>query len=538
MRINERHTEGVAVASSALTGRVDLIGDLLAIGARRSPHRKLFSIVDGESRTYAQVDRRANQLGNALLGHGLKIGDRVAVWADDSVEYLETYMAAARAGLVVVPVNNRLTPGEAKYIVEDCDARALMISDAIAPRASECFAEGDFALVGTYGKDTAIGALGFEELIGEAADTPPPAPYEDDLFIIAYTSGTTGFPKGAMLTHRSVKNIARMNTVSYHLPLASVAAYTGSMSFTSTVCAFAMSHLYVGGSLNLLGKWDPDHAVDLVIGQGAHFVYVPTPGIPAFCESVERRPGALDTLTTVLHSASKASPENLAHLASVVGPRLVEGWGMTEISGGIVTATSPQDFASGCEAMDLYSSVGRVTVDSVVEIVDGNRNPLPHDGRTEGELAVRAASMMEGYWRRPDATAAVLDAGWYYTGDVGSIDPAGYVYVHERRVDLIVSGGMNVYPAEVEAVIAQMPGVEAVAVVGTSHPSYGQTVAAVIVVAPGATVTQESVVEFCRSRLASYKKPTVVRFIDELPRTVSLKVKRHAIRSSVFGEGK
>jgi acyl-CoA synthetase (AMP-forming)/AMP-acid ligase II len=186
--------------------------------------------------------------------------------------------------------------------------------------------------------------------------------------------------------------------------------------------------------------------------------------------------------------------------------------------------------------MDLFSSVGRVTVDSVVEIVDEQRNPLPHDGKTEGELAVRAASMMEGYWRRPDATAAVLSDGWYYTGDVGSIDPAGYIYVHERRVDLIVSGGMNVYPAEVEAMIAQMPEVADVAVVGAAHPRFGQTVAAVVVVATGASLTEEQVIDFCRSRMASYKKPTVVKFLAELPRTVSLKVKRQAIRASLFGE--
>jgi fatty-acyl-CoA synthase len=514
--------------------RPDLIGDMLTFGAQRSPDRVLFAIEGGDSRTYSEVDGRATRLAKSLLGRGLRRGDRLAVWADDSVEYLETYMAAARAGLVMVPVNNRLTPQEARYIVEDADARALLVSDGLAERADATFSAGDFALVGTYGQDTALGATRFEDLVaGDGVDALPQLD-EEDLYIIAYTSGTTGFPKGAMLTHRSLKNLARMNTVSYHLPLASVAAYTGSMSFTATVCAFAMSHLFVGGSMHLLGKWDAGRAVDLVIRRSATFVYVPTPGMADFGAAVRERPEALDTLTTVLHSASKAPAQRLAGLAEVVGPRLVEGWGMTEISGGIVTAFTGRDILGPCDAMDLYDSVGRVTVDASVEIVDEQRRPLPHDGKSEGELAVRSTSLMAGYWHRPEATAQSMQDGWYYSGDIGSIDPAGYVYVRERRVDMIVSGGMNIYPAEVEGVIATLEGVEEVAVVAAPHERYGQTVAAAVVVARGARLTEADVIEHCRRHLASYKKPTVVRFVDELPKTVSMKLKRQAIRAALF----
>jgi acyl-CoA synthetase (AMP-forming)/AMP-acid ligase II len=306
------------------------------------------------------------------------------------------------------------------------------------------------------------------------------------------------------------------------------------MSFTATVCAFAMSHLFVGGSMHLLGRWDPRRAVDLVVRRGAAFIYVPTPGIDDFCAAVRERPEALETLTTVLHSASKASPERLAQLAAAVGPRLVEGWGATEISGGIVTAFTGRDILGPCEAMDLYDSAGRATVDAVVEIVDEQRRPLPHDGKTEGELAVRSTALMAGYWNRPEATAQSMQNGWYYSGDIGSIDPAGYVYVRERRVDMIVSGGMNVYPAEVEAVISTLPGVAEVAVVAAPHERYGQTVAAAVVLDPGVRLTDGDVIEHCRRHLASYKKPTVVRFVDELPKTVSMKLKRQAIRAALF----
>lgn len=514
--------------------REDLIGDMLALGAVREPGRALFTLRGAESRTYGQVNLRANAIANGLLSLGVSRGDRIAVWAEDSVAYMETYMAAARAGFVVVPVNTRFTGSEARFIIEDSDAQVLLIGDDRAALAEETFEPKEFSSVVALGSERPLDAISFDDLAAGQSTDPPPRPAEEDLFMIAYTSGTTGFPKGAMLTHRSVKNLARMNAMSYHLPLYSVAAYTGSMSFPATVCAFGMSHLYVNGTVHLMGKWDPGIALDTVIKEHANFMYVPTPGIEDFCDELRTRPEALDHLTTVLHSASKASSARLRMLAEAVGDRLVEGWGMTEISGGIVTATTRSDFTGSCRARDLFASVGRATVDAAIEVVDVHRNPLPHDGVTEGELAVRSASLMAGYWRRPEATADAIADGWYFTGDIGSIDEAGYVYVSDRRTDLIVSGGMNVYPSEVEAVIAEMPEVAAVAVVGVPHERYGQTVAAAIVLKQGRELTSESVIAHCRSRLASFKKPTVVRFASELPTTVSLKIRRSAVREQVF----
>jgi acyl-CoA synthetase (AMP-forming)/AMP-acid ligase II len=507
---------------------------MLALGAFRTPRRPLFSMLDGPTRTYAEVDRRANRIANALAANGLVPGDRIAVWADDCVEYLETYLAAARGGFVMVPVNSRFTGKEAHYLVDNSEARCLLVSDRLAPVADETFAADDFALVGSFGHERPLKAIGFEDLVRGASEQTPPAPDEDAPFIIAYTSGTTGFPKGAVLSHRGVKNLARMNTVSYHLPLYGVAAYTGSMSFTATVTCFAMTHLYVGGGVILMGKWNPERALDTVIDQHATFIYVPTPGIADFSEALRSRPAALDSLVTVLHSGSKATQEQIRTLADSVGPRLVEGWGMTEISGGIVTATTASDVTGPCRAMDITASAGRATVDGAVRIVDEERRPLPNDGGTEGELVVRSASMMTGYWRRPEETAKVLQDGWYYSGDLGRIDPEGYVYVSERRSDLIVSGGMNVYPSEVESVIGSMPEVAEVAVVGVPHPKYHQTVGAAIVLKPGRTVSSDDIIEYCRANIASYKKPTVIQFVDELPKTVSQKLQRSVVRQQIF----
>lgn len=506
---------------------------MLAGAARTTPDLVLFTMRGEHARTYAQVDEYASRLANGLLDSGLRSGDRIAVWADDSVEYLETYFAAARAGLVIVPINARLTPREAAVLVDDSEPLGAIHSERLAEPMKTLIAGRHLEYLGTFGQTLLPGAVRVADTAAAGARTPPPAPHEDDLFIIAYTSGTTGVPKGAMLTHRSVKSTARMNAQSYRLPIGSVAAYTGSMSFVGTVCAFAMSHVYVRGTVHLIGRWSVDDALDLVEQQRANWIYVPSPAFPEFGAALRTRPDALAALTTVFHSASKVPAAKVADLVEVVGSRYVEGWGMTEFSGGICTATTALDSAGQGDADDIHDSAGRPTIDSEIDVIDEQGNPLPHDGNSEGELVVRAANLMAGYWNRPDVNDRVLVDGWFHSGDIGRIDAAGYVYVSERRTDMISSGGMNVYPREVEDVIVELHGVREVAVVGVEDEKWGQTVVAVVVTDGETVLTEQDVVAHCRDRLASYKKPTRVLFTDALPRTVSDKVRRAEVRESV-----
>jgi fatty-acyl-CoA synthase len=512
-------------------GHRDVIGRMLSAGAQRTPDRVAFTMRGVDGLTYQQVDDRANRLANGLLAKGLAKGDRLAVWADDSVDYLVTYLAAARAGIVMVPINARLTATEAKVLVADSDPRGILFSDRLAPGVSELFDSGDLAFVGAYGEERVLDATSIADLVASGSGREPEGPDEDDLFIIAYTSGTTGVPKGAMLTHRTVKATARMNAQSYRLPIGSIGAYTGSMSFVGTVCAFAMSHLYVGGTVHLMGKWDPGFAIDMVAEEHANWMYVPSPAFDDVAALLERRGDALSSLTSVFHSASKVAPEKVARFVDVVGYRYVEGWGMTEASGGIVTATTALDAMGQGAADNFFDSAGRATVDAQIDVVDDDGVSLPHDGNAEGELIVRSANMMVGYWNRPEATATTLRNGWYYSGDIGHIDAQGYVYVEERRTDMISSGGMNVYPREVEETIMQMPSVNECAVVGAPDERWGQTVVAIV--AASGDVTAEEIVTYCRTRLASYKKPTRVYFVDSLPRTVSDKVRRAELRNQV-----
>ncbi len=512
------------------TGRV--IGDMVTMGAQRSPRRDcLVDIRSGRRLTWAEVEERTNRLANALLGSGLRPGDRVAGWMATSAEYLELYFAAAKAGLVVTPVNEMFKVPEAAYQLENSGASALFFSDSTAERVEQLLSGRDLKLMATNGSHLVAGARRIEGLVSEGSNVPPPPPGEDDLVIIGYTSGTTGFPKGAMLTHRSVKNIARMNSISYRLPIFSVCAFNLSMSFVAAVNAFLMTHMHLGGTIVFLADHEADAVLDAVERFRATYTSVPSPLIRSYTEEFARRPAAWQSLHTMLHSASKAPADELRALAEVIGSRYLEGWGMTENSGGLATATTLLDAIGKTEAYgDLFESAGRAVADAVVEVVSPDGERLPHDRASAGELRIRSAALMKGYWNNPEATARSLRDGWYYTGDVGTMDAAGYVYISDRRDDLIVSGGMNVYPSEIERVLAACPGVAECAVVGLPHPKWGMTVVAAVVKRPDVDLTEESVIEFCKERMATYKKPTSVVFMNALPRTVSQKVKRHQLR--------
>lgn len=514
-----------------------VVGDLVRLGARRSPERIAVKVRDGREVSYAELDERTDRLANALLGLGLARGDRVGAWLGDSVEYVELYLALAKAGLIMVPVNARLRTAEAAHPLSDAGVRALFFDRSIAGDVTELDCLDGAELVAVDGAEADVEARAYEALLAAGAPVAPPAPDHDDVYIIGYTSGTTGKPKGAMLTHRSVLALARLNAISYHLPLYGTGALTGSMSFVATVPAHFITHLLLGGTLVIMGRWDVESLIDTIERERATFTYIPSPLIVDFCEVARRDPARWSSLESVLHSASRAAPEKLRLLAEVVGGRFVEGLGMTENSGGLITATTRQDVEGSTQAKDLFSSAGRAVAESAVRLVDPESGePAPHDGETIAELAIASPALMDGYWHLPEATAKALVDGWYRTGDLAAIDPAGYVYIAERRTDLIVSGGMNVYPTEVEDLIRTMDGVADVAVVGLPHERWGQSVVAAVIPDPGVSLDPEAVIEHCRLGLATYKKPTSVRFLEDLPRTVSLKVRRSEVRKMLEAE--
>jgi acyl-CoA synthetase (AMP-forming)/AMP-acid ligase II len=508
------------------------IGDITGIWADRSPDRVALRDQAGAHVSYRELDERTSRLATALLATGLSPGDRVATWMTDGFEYVEAYLACAKAGLVVCPINGRNTASEAEYLLGDSGAAMLLHAaslDDMAAQLPESATAGLTVIAVAPGTDWAGLA------VNGPADRPRVAVDPDAPAVIGYTSGTTGRPKGAILTHRSILAIARLNSTSYRLGAYPKVALTGSMTFVSVVPAHVLCTLRFGGTLTIMGEWGVDDLVRVLERDLVEFIYVSSPRIEEVATALASAPNAWRNLRSVMHSASRARPDQLAALTRVVGPRLVEGWGMTENSGGLMTATLGHEMlaAEGHDDHWAYSTAGVPAMDTEVRVVDAGGAEVPHDGVSIGELWFRSPGLFAGYWNREDETRKAILDGWFRTGDLGSIDADGYVFVSERRTDLIISGGANVYPSEVEDCISTIPGVAEVAVVGAEHPRWGQTVVAAIVVTEGADVTADDVVEHCRVHLAGYKKPTQVIFMDSLPRTASQKISRASVRELV-----
>jgi acyl-CoA synthetase (AMP-forming)/AMP-acid ligase II len=513
-----------------------IIADSIKNMARKAPSAAAIGVRGGRFLNYGEVDERTDRLANALLGSGLRSGDVVGAWMEDGHEYLELYLAVAKAGLVIAPVNARFKSEEASYVFERANISALFFTDSLAPMVEEAAEESRPRLVVSPGSDLVRGAVGYEDLLSRAAARfTAPYPAAGSPYILAFTSGTTGYPKAAVLTHASVVNVCRSQVAALRLPLYGVRAHTNSMSFTASVPAHLMSTIYTGGASYLMGTgWHIDELVDAVARYGVTHTTIPSPFVGEFAEHVAQAPERLGSLQSILHAGSKVDVGYLEQLRSAVGYRFIEGWGMTENSGGVICVTSVKD-ADGTSPLgnEVLETVGRPVPEAEVMVIDENGEPLPCDGQSVGELVVRTPCLVDGYWQDEDATKTAFRDGWYHTGDLGSIDAFGYVRIADRRADLIVSGGMNVYPAEVERVLKRHESVLDCAVVGAPHPRWGQTVVAVIVARPGTQLDEEGAIQFCRERLAGYKKPTAVVFVDRLPRNASDKVLRRDLRQMV-----
>jgi acyl-CoA synthetase (AMP-forming)/AMP-acid ligase II len=507
------------------------VGELVARTAERTPDKLALKLREtGETRTYAELDARSSQLANGLLGLDLAPGDRIATWVEDCAEYVELYLAAAKAGLVVAPINARFVAAEARHILDDSEAAALAWTPGTAAQVEALGAGGAPAI--TIGVGGAAAGHALEDLIEASAEAPPPAPDPGETFILGYTSGTTGKPKAAMLSHRAVVAAGRGNYVSYRLSADTVFGLTGSMSFVAVVPAHVICALGLGATLVMMGKYDVAGLIETIEREGITFTYCPSPLLGEFAAAVNAAPGRVRTLHSVMHSASKADPAVLKAVYEAIGDRLIEGWGMTENSGSLATATVPADYLDADSDETVFSTVGRAAVGCSVRVADEDGAELPHDGETIGNLAFRSPGQASGYWNRPEATAEAMVDGWIFTGDLGSIDPQGYVRVTERRTDLIVSGGMNVYPSEVEQCIKALDGVLDVGVVGVPHERWGQAVVAAAVVAEGGP-GEAAIIAHCRAHLAGFKKPTEVVFMDQLPYTATLKLARAVLREQL-----
>jgi acyl-CoA synthetase (AMP-forming)/AMP-acid ligase II len=454
---------------------------------------------------------------------------------DDRPECVEAYLALAKAGMVAVPLGRLLTADEAGYVIEDVGAAGVIYSASLEAVAAQVLPSraGHARLVVGVGDGATTAGLSWDGLLSEDRRPDRADSSGGDPMMIAYSSGTTGFPKGVVLTGQSVAETTRLSMLARRLRPWGTAVLPASLSFPAMITAELFSHLRTGSAMIMTGGWG-EHVLAAVHDHAANYLFVPSPAMAGFADLVEHDPEVTAPLTTIAHGGSAANPEVVRRIIAATGDRFTELWGMIENSGGPLTATVSSDREESRDGGGTAGSAGTVLPGCAVAALDLDGQPMGRGPDQVGELAVRSPSLFAGYWHNPGATAAALNDGWYRTGDVGWLDEHDRVYLLDRRQDVIISGGINVYPSELERVIAEVPGVLEVVVVGASHERWGRTPVAVIV---GSGVTEAQVLEHCRAHLAPYKKPTRIVFTDELPRNASNKVMRRVIIEQVEAPG-
>lgn len=507
--------------------------DFLDYQGRENP-REEFAVQGPRRVLYGEALAEANRLAHALIADDLQIGDRVAILSKNSIEYAIFYFAASKAGVVPVPLNYRLAPAEWSYIINDARARMVFSAGEFAggiqgireelPSVRRCV---------TIDGDTPAGWDTWATLLaGQPAMPPDRLVGEEHDAYQMYTSGTTGRPKGAVITQRAVTanmeqtGVAAATTVRpeagqrwlvvapmYHAAAAMTTfdcVYWGS-------CAYIMADFNPGAVVRALSEERVALALLVPAMLQACLVMVP--------DVAQRR---YDHLRMITYGASPIAEQTLRRAIDVFGCEFVQGYGMTETTS-TVTYLLPSDHQRALrERPDLLLSAGRPLIGTELRIVGPDDQPVPNG--TIGEIVARGPQLMRGYWNQPDASAEALRGGWMHTGDAGIMDAEGYIYLQDRVKDMIVSGGENVYPREVEEVLFQYPAVADAAVIGVPDERWGEAVKAIVVLRQGAAASAEEIIEFTRDKLGGYKRPRSVDFAEELPRNPSGKVLKRELR--------
>jgi fatty-acyl-CoA synthase len=499
--------------------------DLLTKRAYLTPDREaLYDLTSGVRYSYAQLDERANRAANFLHEkYGVQKGDRVSILAHNNIAYVDILFGLGKLGAILAPLNWRLTSRELTYIVNDCQPKVLIVGPEFVPvyndMKSAIQVKHILSLEGAAISDSER----YEDLLDQAPASEPDRPpvSDEDGYCILYTSGTTGRPKGAILPHRQILWNAINTVISWGLSEKDVSPVLTPMFHSGGLFVFLVPLFYAGGRIVMARAFDPDASLQVIMEEKCTVIL----GVPTLFQVWMNSPRFTEADFSHVHffiSGGAPCPPSLIEAWSKQKNVVMrQGYGLTEVGVNCFSMTDE-------DALRKKGSVGKPIFHSQMRLVDTDGNNVPPGGT--GELTIKGPHVCTGYWNNPTATAESLRDGWFHTGDMARMDEEGYFYIAGRFKDMIISGGENIYAAEVEALFREHESVQDAALIGQPDEKWGEVGLMIVTLKPNHRTSAEELLQFCQGRLAKYKIPKRVEFVETLPYSPYGKVMKAELR--------
>ncbi len=503
--------------------RVKSLSDITRVQAHDRP-TEIAQVFEGRVTTFADLDTRASRIANGLAALGVRPQARIGYIGMNSDRYFEVVCGAFKSNTVLVGVSWRLAPPEVAYVLNDAGAEVLFVGAEFVPLIEKIRAELKSVrqVIGVDGAHADWPDYGAWR-DRQSAEDPKLTIAPDDDMIQLYTSGTTGHPKGAQLTNTNYLEFSRTaQEAGWGLYDAGEVNLVAMPNFHVAGLNMGVLGIAQGAKSIIMKQVDPAKVLDAIEQYGIQNMFL----VPAVIQFVITVPGVekrnLKTLKRVFYGASPISEEVLTKAQKILGAEFTQLYGLTE------TVGAGTYLVPDAHRGERLRSCGLPYPGFKMAVVDGSGKPVPQG--EVGEIVIKSKTIMKGYWNKPEATAKAVVDGWFYTGDAGYFDKDGYLYIHDRVKDMIVSGGENIYPAEVENALMSHPAIADAAVIGVPDEKWGEAVKAIVVPKPGSEASADDIIAFCKTRIASYKCPKSVAYVEALPRNPSGKILHRELR--------
>ncbi len=514
------------------------VGTILDRIFRRYRNKVAFT-VGGQEYKHEQIEASVNKLSNGFISLGAQKGDRVVIMTTNCIEYVYTDFAAAKIGLVKVPLDVMLSARDIEYRIKDSEASTIVLDEFFYNKAGLFFKEYDFVkrliCVTKDEKILSQGVTSFYQLLDSSPSSNPEiGVVPDDLIAIMYTGGTTGVPKGVMHTHKSYLSIAYSQLVENDVRDGEVVLLSAPLPHATGFNIIPA--LLKGGRIVVTNGFNPEEFFSLVQKEKISWTFMVPTMIYNIIGHPKRSDYDLTSLKTILYGAAPISPRRLEDAIAEMGPIFMQGYAQMEIATqGTILSKKEHVEAIQNGQRDRLKSCGRPLTLCQMKIVDENNKEV--EAGTVGEVIAKGPHMMKGYWRKEEETRKTIVDGWVHTGDLGYMDSEDYVYLVDRKNDVIITGGMSVFSVEVENVLSQHPSVSEAMAIGVPDEKWGELVLGIVVKAQGKEVSEPELLEYCRDKLAAYQRPKRIEFYKVLPKTIYGKVDKKTVKMK-YWEGR